>query len=246
MQKKRLTRLVLLAISSIAFSVQADKLQTAMAEYDAAIKLAPDLENGKKLYMICAVCHGPEGWGHESGTYPEIAGQLSSVIIKQLADTRAGNRSNPMMVPFTRRRALDGAQDIADVAGYISNLPMSRRKSMGPGFDLAQGERLYKENCVDCHGENGEGDAKEHIPQITGQHYQYLVRQFDWIRSGMRRNADDEMVEQIKGFRGRDVTDVMDYVSRLVPPSEKLADEGWENPDYPNYVRRPMGGRNGR
>jgi cytochrome c553 len=240
MRKKRFTHLILLLISMVALSAQANSDEAAMAEYKVAIKLTPDLEKGKKLYETCAVCHGPEGWGHENGAYPEIAGQLSSVIIKQLADIRTGNRSNPMMVPFTRRRVLGGAQDIADVAGYISNLPMSRRKSVGPGVDLARGEQLYKENCVDCHGENGEGDAKEHIPQITGQHYRYLVRQFDWIRSGMRRNADDEMVEQIQGFRTRDVTDVMDYTSRLLPPQEKLADEGWENPDFPDFVRRPM------
>ncbi|RUM94213.1 MAG: cytochrome C [Thiothrix sp.] len=211
-----------------------------MVEYRAAIKLAPDLENGKKIYKTCAICHGPEGWGKDSGAYPEIAGQLSSVIIKQLADIRAGNRSNPMMVPFTLQRILGSAQDIADVSGYISNLPMARRNSKGPGFDLVRGERLYNENCVDCHGEKGEGDEKEHIPQIAGQHYRYLVRQFDLIRRGERRNADDEMVEQIRGFRGRDVTDVMDYTSRLLPPKEKLADEGWKNPDFPNTVRWPM------
>ena len=240
MQKKVPAYLALLILFVAIGSVQADSHEDAMAEYAAAIKLAPDLEKGKKIYKTCAVCHGPEGWGKDSGTYPEIAGQLSSVIIKQLADTRAGNRSNPMMVPFTRQRILGSAQDIADVSGYISNLPMARRKSKGPGFDLVRGEQLYKENCVDCHGEKGEGDAKEHIPQIAGQHYHYLVRQFDLIRNGMRRNADDEMVEQIEGFRVRDVTDVMDYTSRLSPPKEKLADEGWKNPDFPNTVRWPM------
>ncbi len=231
---------VLLLIFLMHCSVQADNRDDAMAEYAAAIKLSPNLENGKKIYKTCAVCHGPEGWGHDSGTYPEIAGQLSSVIIKQLADIRAGNRRNPMMVPFTLKKILGDAQDIADVAGYISNLPMARRSGHGPGFDLDHGEQLYKENCVDCHGEKGEGDLKEHIPQIAGQHYHYLVRQFDWIRSGMRRNADDEMVKQIKGFRERDVSDVMDYVSRLSPPKEKLADEGWKNPDFPRTVRWPM------
>jgi cytochrome c553 len=231
---------LLLVLLLLVFVAQADNHEEAMAEYATAIQLAPNLKKGKEIFQTCAVCHGPEGWGHESGAYPEIAGQLSSVIIKQLADIRAGNRSNPMMMPFTLENILGSAQDIADVAGYISNLPMSRHNSTGPGFDLAHGQQLYQKNCVDCHGENGEGDNKEHIPQIAGQHYQYLVRQFDWIRLGLRRNADDDMVEQIKGFRARDITDVMDYASRLSPAKEKLADEGWTNPDFPNYMRRPL------
>ena len=30
---------------------------------------------------------------------------------------------------------------------------------------------------------------------------------------------------------------VLDYTSRLRPPEEKLAQEGWLNPDFPRYVR---------
>jgi len=220
--------------SSISHAAESDE---AMEEYDLAITLTPDLANGRKAYESCAVCHDPEGWGNEEGTYPQIAGQLASVTIKQLADIRAGNRSNPMMTPFSSVKALGGPQAMADVAAYIEQLPMTPNNGVGPGIDLASGERLYKDNCVDCHGENGEGNAKKHIPLIQGQHFNYLKRQFHWISNGKRRNADEEMVEQIKSFWGRDITDVMDYTSRLRPPKEKLAEIGWQNPDFPNYVR---------
>ncbi len=222
--------------SGISHAAESDE---AMKEYDQAITLKPDLENGRKAFESCAVCHGPEGWGNEEGTYPQIAGQLASVTIKQLADIRAGNRSNPMMTPFSSMRALGGPQAMADVAAYIAQLPMTPHNGIGPGMDLASGERLYKENCVDCHGENGEGDVKKHIPLIQGQHFNYLERQFRWISDGKRRNADEEMVKQIKEFWGHDITDVMDYTSRLQPPKEKLAEPGWQNPDFPNYVRNP-------
>jgi len=228
-----------LLISGMAFG---SPREAAMEEYEAALKLTPNLENGKKVYKVCAVCHAPEGWGLENGAYPQVAGQLRTVIIKQLADIRARNRDNPTMRPFTSVSLLGGAQELADVAAYISKLPMTPENGKGPGDDLELGKRLYEENCTECHGDNGEGHVEDHIPAIYAQHYRYLVRQFEWIKSGRRRNADSKMVKQIRRFHHRDVLAVMDYVSRLRPPAEKLAEPGWMNPDFPNYVRKPEAG----
>jgi cytochrome c553 len=208
-----------------------------MHEYEEAMKLTPNLENGKKVYRICTVCHTPEGWGLESGAYPQVAGQMRTVIIKQLADIRSRNRDNPTMLPFTSPQLLGGAQEIADVAAYISQLPMTPHNGLGSGMDLEWGEKLYKDNCVECHGETGEGDLEDHIPTIYGQHYRYLLRQFEWIKMERRRNADKKMVKQIHGFTHRDIRAVLDYVSRIKPPKEKLAKDGWRNPDYPKFAR---------
>ncbi|MDJ0807182.1 MAG: c-type cytochrome [Gammaproteobacteria bacterium] len=222
--------------------VSAATSSEAMQEYETALSLTPNLENGKRVYKICAVCHAPEGWGMENGAYPQIAGQLNTVIIKQLADIRARNRDNPTMRPFTTASLMGGTQELADVAAYIAKLPMTPYNGKGPGTDLELGARLYEENCTECHGKNGEGDREEHIPAIYGQHYHYLVRQFEWIKTGRRRNADSKMVKQIRRFRHRDVLAVMDYTSRLQPPAEKLAKDGWTNPDFPNFARKPAVG----
>jgi cytochrome c553 len=66
------------------------------------------------------------------------------------------------------------------------------------------------------------------------------LRDFEWIRTGKRRNADKEMQKQIRNFSDRDIRAVMDYASRLTPDKDKLANSpDWENPDFPNYVRLP-------
>ncbi|MES9993860.1 MAG: c-type cytochrome [Candidatus Thiodiazotropha sp.] len=223
----------------LSAQIIADESPEAMKEYEQALKLTPNLENGKKVYRICAVCHTPEGWGLESGAYPQVAGQLATVVIKQLADIRARNRDNPTMFPFTSPTLLGGAQEIADVAAYIAQLPMSPYNGIGPGNDLVWGEKVYKDNCTECHGELGEGDLEDHIPAIYGQHYRYLLRQFEWIKMERRRNADKKMVKQIHNFTHRDIRAVLDYVSRIKPPEEKLAKEGWRNPDFPNFARPP-------
>ncbi len=228
---------LLLSLSSIVASQE-----TAKYEIEQALSLTPNPENGKKVFETCKLCHTAEGWGSAQGRFPQISGQHASVIIKQLADIRAGNRDNPTMFPFTGPRILKDSQTIADVAAYISKLPMTPEngKGLGNSIELAHGEKLYKKNCTNCHGENGEGDASNFYPRIQGQHFQYLFRQMRWIKLGKRRNANKKMVKQIHDFSLRDLQAVSDYVSRIKPASELLAEPDWKNPDFKkNLISAP-------
>jgi len=204
----------------------------ARLEVEQALALSPDLENGLRIYRICADCHQPEGWGLPDGSYPQLAGQHRTVIIKQLADIRSGNRDNPTMFPFASHERIGGAQAVADVAGYIDTLEISVRTGKGDGDALDRGGKLYQRDCARCHGPEGEGDGERYIPRIQSQHYLYLVRQFEWIRDGKRHNADPEMARQIQGYGDREVRAVLDYVSRLEPPVEFQAPPDWRNPDF--------------
>lgn len=215
--------------------------EVAEREYAEVLRLTPDVGNGRRVYLTCAVCHLPEGWGTADGTYPQIAGQLRTVIIKQLADFRAGNRDNPLMYPFSVPSVLGGPQELADVAAYVAQLPMTPANGVGGGAALADGERIYREYCTDCHGDQGQGDEAKHIPAIAGQHFAYLLRQFEAIRTAARKNADSEMIKQVQNFTPEQEAAVLDYVARLRPPADKLAAEGWTNPDFPHYVRDALG-----
>lgn len=209
-----------------------DLQEKSARELERALSLTPDVANGLEIYRECAACHMPEGWGLSNGSVPQIAGQHHNVVIKQLVDIRAGNRDNVLMVPYASAEAIGGAQAVADVAGYIDSLEISIATEKGAGDDLEFGERVYREKCARCHGVTGEGNNEKFAPRIQAQHYAYLVRQFEWIRDGKRRNADPEMVEQIQGFGERETHAVLDYVSRLEPPVEMQAPPGWRNPDF--------------
>jgi len=206
-------------------------------EQEEALGLAPDLENGMDVYEVCSACHLPEGWGLEDGTFPQLAGQHASVLIKQLADIRALNRDNPTMYPFALERSIGGPQSVADVVAYTEKLPMNPNWGKGPwGPDTpeyAAGKQLYQDNCEKCHGSEGLGDAEKFYPRINGQHYKYMLRQFEWIRDGKRRNANPDMVAQIKGFSGEQMTQVVNYASWVPVPAKDLAPSAdWKNPDF--------------
>ena len=197
-----------------------------------ALSLKPNLENGLEVYEVCVACHLDNGWGRPDGTFPQIAGQHRSVLTRQLADLLVG-KCHPFSVmcyyfmPLSRRIIWE-PQALADVTGYIAQkLLRDPNNGVGSGDDLAYGKKLYKENCVKCHCKNGEGNAENFYPRIHGQHYKYMLRQFEWIRDGKRRNANPEMVRQIKNFTERDMKAVLDYASRLKPPKELIAHPNW-------------------
>jgi cytochrome c553 len=206
---------------------------SAAQELERALDLEPDIDNGLLIYRTCADCHQPEGWGLADGSYPQLAGQHRKVVIKQLADIRAGLRGNPEMAPFASPERIGGAQGVADVAGYIDTLEMSVATGKGPGADLARGAEAYQANCARCHGPQGEGDGDAYVPRIQSQHYAYLVRQFQAIRDGKRGNANPEMVAHVQGISDDEARAILDHVSRLEPPKEFQAPPGWKNPDFP-------------
>ncbi len=220
----------------------------AGGEKTEAMMLEPDRERGIAVYEVCSACHLLEGWGLTDGTFPQLAGQHRNVLIKQLSDIRAGNRDNPTMYPFAlddqivaaagyRHGEIEPAQLIADVTEYISKLPMNPEPGQGPWEEGApefeKGRQLYKDNCTQCHGDDGEGSNDKFYPRINGQHYEYMLRQFRWIRDGRRRNANPDMVKQIKGFSDEDMQMVINYTSRHMPRKELLApSKDYQNPDY--------------
>lgn len=83
---------------------------------------AADIEQGKNKAMMCAACHGVNGVSLVP-MYPNLAGQKSAYLVKQMKDFRAGTRNDPMMAPMAK--ALTDA-DIENIAAYFESLPAAK------------------------------------------------------------------------------------------------------------------------
>lgn len=191
-----------------------------------ALKLKGDAKKGKEAFEVCSACHLPSGAGRPDGTFPQLAGQHATVIIKQIADIRGGLRDNPTMYPFAV--TLSDAQELADVSAYIQTLCIPREHGMGSKDSvlLQHGEELYKKECTTCHGPTGAGDKEKFYPVLAGQHYKYMLRQVTDIRDGKRRNANPDMVKIVKKYSDHDLDSVVTYMSTLNMPGTLCAEKG--------------------
>lgn len=208
-----------LAIALTGIVLAVTSLYPAYAASDnvisQAIAVKPNVENGKKIYRLCANCHLDNGWGKKNGSFPVIAGQHRNVLIKQLEDIRSRNRDNPTMYPFTEPGSIGGLQGIADVTAYIASMPSDPSPGVGSGKNLEHGKQLYQKLCTKCHGKKALGNNASFFPRLKGQHYAYLLRQLEWIQNGYRKNANELMIERVKKLSHDDLDAIADYLSRL-------------------------------
>jgi cytochrome c553 len=186
-------------------------------EFSAALAADGNSKMGQALYDACVECHLPSGAGHPGGSYPQLAGQHSTVLIKQMADIRRGLRDNPKMLPYARE--ISDAQGLADVAAHIQTLCIPTSHGKYEGADAAQqiasGKALYEQQCTTCHGTQGEGNASKYYPVIAGQHYKYLLRQLTEVRDGKRRNANPEMAALVKAYTDSQLMAISAYQASL-------------------------------
>jgi len=185
------------------------------ADRRQALDAKGDQERGKVAFEPCRGCHLKDAAGRPDGSYPRLAGQHASVLIKQMADIRAGDRDNWKMSPFVDKHVLT-PQDMADIAVFVQGLPVPAKHGIGPGTNPQRGQDLYERDCARCHGKEGMGSAAEFFPRLQGQHFRYLLREAIAIRDGGRRNSNPDMIQAIRGYTDADLEAVNDYISRIV------------------------------
>ena len=148
----------------------------AEIEKDPAL-LALARASGKAAFGDnCAPCHGTGGTGSKG--YPNLnddewiwGGKLEQIEKTIQFGARSGNAKahEGQMLAFGKDGILKPDQ-IVTVANYVrslSGLPTS------PGFDAAAGKKIFAENCVSCHGDDGKGNQEMGAPNLTDKIWLY-------------------------------------------------------------------------
>lgn len=88
-----------------------------IAAFSASAHAKGDPEAGREKAKACEACHGTDGKSVEP-SYPNLAGQYESYLIKALSDYRSGARNNAIMQSFAANLS---NQDIEDLAAWYAS-----------------------------------------------------------------------------------------------------------------------------
>ena len=141
--------------------------------------------------VACARCHGFDGASDGSGAFPALAGQTEYYLSNQLQRYASGQRRNAIMGSIAKALTAD---EIVSVARYYAHTnPPSYPRASAPPELVRRGKQLALEgdmtarvqDCVSCHGPNGEGEPPT-IPYLAGQYKHYIQVQLLMFNKGFR------------------------------------------------------------
>ena len=192
-------------------------LALAFTSTSSILHAEASINAGKEKTASCVSCHGEHGNSLVS-TFPKLAGQNPSYLIKQLEAFKKGTRKNPMMNTIAAGLSYD---DMTDIAAYYAEQEISANTL--PVLDnddedekpagkketiedlIAQGSDLYRNgdlprevsSCIACHGPFGEGSKPAAFPSIRSQHAEYLIQTLSDFKNDTRSNNPENMMHMI-------------------------------------------------
>ncbi len=186
--------------------------------------VAADATAGKNMSMACSACHGADG-NSVVPTFPKLAGQGESYLVKQMKDIRDGARPVPTMAG-----QLDGKsdEDLANLAAFFASQAKSGGKTK-PEL-LALGQKVYRGGiaqrqvaaCAACHAPTGHGNAPAGFPSLAGQHAEYIVTQLTMYRKGYEdetgrtNDGDAKIMRTIAfGMSDKEIEAVASFIAGL-------------------------------
>ncbi len=182
-----------------------------------ALPRSADLDRGRQLYgEHCATCHGATGQADGPGARglrPAPASLAEhEYSTDRLADVLWNGVWGAAMPAWRDRRP----EDLAAMAEAVRALTRAEPNPSVPEHMVELGARVFRENCVQCHGEQGRGDgpaADELAMSPTNFHRQRpsLDRAIRVLRSGIdgtpmapwtARLSDAELIAVAHHVRG--------------------------------------------
>lgn len=145
---------------------------------------AADIAGGRQLFQLaCTTCHGTEGEG-VADRGPSLVG-----VGAASADFYLSTGRMPLDRPRAqaeRKRVAYSPAQIRQLVAFVASLgdgPAIPRVSPSAG-NLAEGNRLYANNCAPCHSSAGAGGALGHAVYAPPLHRATPVQVAEAVRIG--------------------------------------------------------------
>lgn len=190
------------------------------------VALAGNATAGQAKAAACAACHNADG-NSVVATFPKLAGQNESYIVKQLKDFQksmqsADKKEGRFEATMSGMSMTVAEADMADVAAYFA--------AQKPQFAAVKeelreaGRKLYNGGdasrgipaCTACHGPTGAGVPAAGFPRLGGQHPDYTIKQLNAFRHNERSNDANSVMRDIaKKLNEDQIAAVANYVVGL-------------------------------
>ncbi|HET7832503.1 MAG TPA: c-type cytochrome [Gallionella sp.] len=158
---------------------------------------------GQIVSTLCAACHGVDGKS-TAPMFPNLAGQNSVYLKKQLEDFINGRRMNDLMSPAV---AALKPKDVDALAAYYSTRKLvNTNNSSVPDPNLSPlieaGKAFFRNGnpdtgvpgCTTCHREDNGGDKS--YPKLFGQDALYTAKQLADLKAGVRTNDNYRLMRK--------------------------------------------------
>lgn len=160
----------------------------------------------------CTMCHGAHG--ESAANAPNLAGQYSEVVTKQLLDFRRGDRTSAVMQALATGL---GEAEIRDLAAYYASLP---RPKNTPVVDISAAPALVRvgdpmRNIAPCAACHAGIEHKLGAPWMEGMPKVYLLAQLRDFASGARSNdSHAQMRNMARALTDKELEDVAEFYAR--------------------------------
>ena len=194
-----------------------------LAGFPGNIQAAGDPARGEASALVCSACHGQDGATGIDPSYPNLAGQNETYLLRQLELIASGDRIAPLMAGQLVGKS---PRDLADLAAYYAMLPGKTGQAQGDDEQIARATMIYKGGiakkgvaaCSACHAPGGSGNSSAGYPRLSGQPSAYTIAQLTAYREGIR-TTDDDFGGMMRGVAGgltdTEIATLADYLQGL-------------------------------
>ena len=181
---------------------------------------------------VCARCHGLDGTGRNTGSFPSLAGQRSAYVYESLRAFRERRRFSAVMSEVAARLSDDAMREVAT---YFEQLPARALNARPDEAPIARGRSIAERGilerdipaCIECHGPTT-FPKNPAYPRLASQHGAYLRLQLMLLQE--QRRGGTANVNLMQAFVSRlsasEIRDAAAYYSSLSVPTEPRASTG--------------------